>query len=207
MFDEADARRPLPRKRPQQERSRFTVDAILEAAAQVLEAEGYDALTTTRVAERAGVSVGTIYQYFPDKAAVVGGLVEAWLGRDVHRLRDACAQADGLALPAATDLLVDEFIGLFADDPERATAVLYGALRVRWRPAIDHLITGMVQAVAGLLARRLAGTRDPEHVAYVVVTAVVGVVARTLVERPDTLRDGSTASEVRTLVRSYLAAA
>ena len=205
MFDDPDDNRPQPRRRPQQERSRLTVEAILEAAAQVLERDGYDALTTTRVADRAGVSVGTLYQYFPDKAAVVAGLVEDRLGAEVRALRAAFADAQGLPLPGAADRLVDAFVGQFGDDPARSAAVLYGALRVRWRPVVDGLVGQMVVAVAGLLADRV-GSRDPGQVAYVAVAAVVGVVARSLVERPETFGDGTVAREVRALVRSYVAA-
>jgi len=63
---------PSPqRRRPQQARSRAACEAIVEAAAQILEAGGPEALTTNAVAERAGVSIGTLYQYFPDKQAIL----------------------------------------------------------------------------------------------------------------------------------------
>ena len=177
----------------------------MEAAAQVLERDGFDALTTTAVAERAGVSVGSVYQYFPDKAAVVAGLVEARLGREVQAMRAAFADASGLPLPQAADRLADAFVGLFASDPARSAAVLYGALRVRWRPVVDDLVTDMVGAAGRLLARHpVAPGRDPDHVAYVAVSAVIGVAARSLVERPETLRGGTAAREVRRLVRSYV---
>jgi AcrR family transcriptional regulator len=65
-----------PRKRPLQRRSQSTVDAILEGAAQVLERDGYAATTTDLIAERAGVSVGTLYQYFPNKDAILLALTE-----------------------------------------------------------------------------------------------------------------------------------
>lgn len=64
------------RRRPRQARSRATYDSILEAAAQVLEREGAAGLNTNRVAERAGVSVGTLYQYFPDKDAILLAVAE-----------------------------------------------------------------------------------------------------------------------------------
>jgi AcrR family transcriptional regulator len=59
------------RRRPRQSRSRATWDAILEAAAQVLERDGPAGFSTASVAERAGVSIGTVYQYFPDKQAIL----------------------------------------------------------------------------------------------------------------------------------------
>lgn len=92
-----------PRKRPVQRRSLATVDQVLTAAAQVFETFGYAAGTTNRIAERAGVSVGTLYQYFPSKEAVAVALLERhiqetdrklheWVGHMVskqHGLREA----------------------------------------------------------------------------------------------------------------------
>jgi AcrR family transcriptional regulator len=65
-----------PRKEPRQERSRATVEVILAAATRVLCKHGYDGATTNQIAEQAGVSVGSLYQYFPNKEAIVGALIE-----------------------------------------------------------------------------------------------------------------------------------
>src|SRR3954464_12978376 len=68
--------RTTPRKHPRQARSRATVDCVLEATARVLVKRGFDGLTTNLVAETAGISIGSLYQYFPNKAALVGALIE-----------------------------------------------------------------------------------------------------------------------------------
>src|SRR6185503_3042990 len=68
--------RTTPRKRPRQARSRETVSAILAATSRVLVKHGFDGLTTNAVAEAAGVSIGSLYQYFPNKEALVAGLIE-----------------------------------------------------------------------------------------------------------------------------------
>lgn len=65
-----------PRKLPRQARAKVTVDAIIEATIQVLLTHGYDEFTTARAAERAGVSVGTLYQYFPNKAALASAVID-----------------------------------------------------------------------------------------------------------------------------------
>jgi AcrR family transcriptional regulator len=64
-----------PRKLPRQERAAATVAAILAAAASILEAEGFDAYTTNAIAERAGASIGSLYQYFPNKNALTRALI------------------------------------------------------------------------------------------------------------------------------------
>ena len=76
-----------PRKRPQQTRSRDTVEVLLEAAAQVFDREGLKA-TTNRIADRAGVSIGSLYQYFPNKHALMRALAERHV-RDVSLRLDA----------------------------------------------------------------------------------------------------------------------
>ena len=74
-----------PRKIPVQERSRITVEAIYQAATQVFSKEGYEGTTTDLIAERAGISVGTLYQYFPGKDAILSGLFE----QHIHGIRIA----------------------------------------------------------------------------------------------------------------------
>lgn len=65
-----------PRKLPQQDRSRLTVEAIIEATTHILTQEGYDKANTNRIAERAGISIGSLYQYFPNKESLMAALIE-----------------------------------------------------------------------------------------------------------------------------------
>src|SRR5260370_3189 len=65
-----------PRKLASQERSRSTVDALLEATARILVKEGYDQASTNRIAEVAGVSIGSLYQYFPSKEALIAAVID-----------------------------------------------------------------------------------------------------------------------------------
>src|SRR5215467_9198781 len=78
-----------PRKVASQERSRLTVDALLEATARVLIKDGYDRASTNRIAAVAGVSIGSLYQYFPSKEALVAAVV----GRHTHELSQVVRNA------------------------------------------------------------------------------------------------------------------
>jgi AcrR family transcriptional regulator len=96
-------RRLEPRKLPKQSRSGATFEAVLEAAAQIFERRGYAAGTTNRIAERAGVSIGSLYQYFPNKDAILVALVHrhlaegtAALGPHIERLRSGARFDDVL---------------------------------------------------------------------------------------------------------------
>jgi len=99
-----------PRKTPVQARSAVTVEAISEATVQVLLSHGVDRLTTTRVAERAGVSVGTLYQYFPNKDALLFAVLESHLDKVAAVLTQACEQSRGLPLAAMVKAVVEPFV-------------------------------------------------------------------------------------------------
>jgi AcrR family transcriptional regulator len=75
-----------PRKRPVQERSLATVDAVLEAALRILMSQGYAAVTTTAVAQLAGVSVGSLYQYFPNRLSILAELFERHVAEIINAI-------------------------------------------------------------------------------------------------------------------------
>src|SRR5271167_2767949 len=87
-----------PRKSPVQARSAATVDAVLEATLQVLLQVGKERLTTTRVARRAGVSVGTLYQYFPNKSALLKAALKRHLDEVSEAVERVCAGQKGCSL-------------------------------------------------------------------------------------------------------------
>src|SRR5262245_43578538 len=78
-----------PRKLASQQRSRRTVDALIEATARILVKEGYDRASTNRIAHVAGVSIGSLYQYFPSKEALVAALIDRHKQEIIQLLRDA----------------------------------------------------------------------------------------------------------------------
>jgi AcrR family transcriptional regulator len=93
MTSQAADQRARPRKQPRQARAQHTVEAIFEASARILEEHGHGGFTTNAVAELAGASIGTLYQYFPDKDALLGALI----ARETARLVDEAEAAGVLA--------------------------------------------------------------------------------------------------------------
>lgn len=85
-----------PRKTPRQARARATFAAIVDACAQLLASGGYDALTTNAISERAGVSVGTLYEYFPNREAILVALAADACRRLVERMTRAVGETDGM---------------------------------------------------------------------------------------------------------------
>jgi AcrR family transcriptional regulator len=99
-----------PRKLPVQARSETTVLAIHEASIQVLLSVGYRKLTTTRVAERAGVSVGTLYQYFPNREALIRTVLERYLTEMVASIQADCQGLRGRSRDEIATGMVDAMI-------------------------------------------------------------------------------------------------
>ena len=97
MSEAVPSQRPRLRKTPRQARSKGTVAAIVEAAARILEVDGLDGFTTNAVAERAGVSIGSLYQYFPSKEALVGALIVRETALLIAEAREARDATDGVA--------------------------------------------------------------------------------------------------------------
>lgn len=105
------------RREPRQGRSRQTVEAVLEAVPLVIRRHGVDFLTTNRIAEAAGVSVGSLYQYFPDKKAIFAALHQLHVVH-VHQVIERALAEDIGSLDGFTRALVERLADLHADEPE-----------------------------------------------------------------------------------------
>jgi AcrR family transcriptional regulator len=114
------ARRPLtkPRKVASQERSRATVDALVEATARILVREGFDKASTNRIAEVAGVGVGSLYQYFPSKEALVVAVIERHQNEIMQTVRRELAQASAQPVETAVRKLVAAAVKAHRVDPK-----------------------------------------------------------------------------------------
>lgn len=95
-----------PRRKPRQARAQATVDAILQAAAHILVEQGFEGFNTNAVAERAGVSVGSLYQYFPNKEAIIAEMVRVKRARLLNGLQAAEVAHQETTLPEALEALV-----------------------------------------------------------------------------------------------------
>lgn len=128
------------RKSPRQARAEATLDAIFEATIQLLVADGPRRLTTTRVAERAGVSVGTLYQYFPHKQALLYALNERYLEALAEKVEATCLTHHGASVHAMIDALIDTY---WNAKTERADVT-----RVLYRTAVELDNESLIEAFA-----------------------------------------------------------
>jgi AcrR family transcriptional regulator len=193
------------RKTPIQARSNATVDAILQATLQVLTSVGKERLTTTRVAARAVVSVGTLYQYFPNKSA----LLQATLRRHMDEVRGAieivCTQQRSASLIDMGTTLIFAYLAAKMQNV-KASAALYAVSSDVDGAAIAKSASHRSRrAVVDLFATaREPLTKDPELIATSVVSALNGF-SRSLLESksPETELE-SMRDELTILVHAYL---
>ena len=203
----AHPRNLKPRKTPCQARAEATVDAILEATIQVLLSEGARRLTTTRVAARAGVSVGTLYQYFPHKEALLYAVLKQHLDTIAEAVEAACAGLRDQAIATIGEGLVLAYLDakMVRVDVSRALYLVSTDLDTA------ELLDGLWKRVHDATAALLAGAADAEFddlsvVTFTLLAAMSGAV-RTLFERgaaPNML--GNLRTQLRTMCRVYLEA-
>jgi AcrR family transcriptional regulator len=110
--------RTTPRKSASQQRSRITVNALLQATARILIREGFDKASTNRIAEVAGVSVGSLYQYFPSKEAIVAELIDRHSSQVMRAVQGELAEAVNLPMERAVRKLVAVAIRAHRIDPK-----------------------------------------------------------------------------------------
>jgi AcrR family transcriptional regulator len=197
-----------PRNQPQQPRSRATVAVILDAAIRVLDREGWDALTTSRVAEVAGVSVGTLYQYFAHRDAIVAALEDRELERAGAMLERVLSGAQLLSDQQLARSIVDELLGLY-----RAAPALHRVLAARgssFSPtervvAFDARSVAVVKAFLGLAGARIRGA-NLEAAAFVIYQSVRATMLAYLLESPAGVDDAVLVDELTQLIVRYLSA-
>ncbi len=197
------------RKSPRQRRSVATVELIQEATIQVLLSDGLARLTTTRVAERAGVSVGSLYQYFPNKQALLFALLLSHFDEMAAAMEGVAAQLPDRTLDRLADGIADAYVDVKMAKPEATTALYRVAAAIDQvrlsADAVQRLEAATVALLQGASDARFA---DPRRTAFTLLGALAGV-TRGSFGNPAT-RDEALAHlpvEARRLARAYLRAA
>jgi AcrR family transcriptional regulator len=171
-----------PRKTPVQTRSAVTVKSICEATIQVLLSHGAERLTTTRVADRAGVSVGTLYQYFPNKRALLFAVLKDHLGKVTQAVEEACERARGKALGEMMREMVEAFVDAKMVRADISMGLYKVAADVGGTALVKRESLRMRKAVMRMLETAPDVERAPEEVAVQMMQAAVGGAMRSVLE-------------------------
>lgn len=202
----ARRRRRIPRNAPKQVRSRETYNAILEATIRVLDQEGSDAATTTRIAEVAGVSVGTLYQYFENRAAILDALQEQEFERATDFMQRVLEGSDRFDERALARAVIRGLLDLYARSPALHRVLVVEGLRVTPTDRVLAFDTRVVGLIRGFLAsgRLSIRRRNLDAAAFVIYQSVRATMLARLLEHPPGLDDGALLEEMTDLVVRYL---
>jgi AcrR family transcriptional regulator len=197
-----------PRKSPRQTRSTATVTAIHEATIQVLLSDGIARLTTTRVAQRAGVSVGTMYQYFPHKQALLYAVLDQYLDEVVVAIEEACARYKGARLCDMSDGLVRAYLDAKLRYLPGSLALYTVAADLDTASLINDVLQRTDRAIERLLASAPdAGFDDIATVTFAVRALLVGTVRAGLENDASPAALAMLRTQVPLMCRAYLVAA
>jgi AcrR family transcriptional regulator len=202
------SRRPdllKPRKRPVQARSAATVAALSEASIQVLLAVGYRKLTTTRVAERAGVSVGTLYQYFPNRQALINSVIKGYLDEVVSSVERSCRDLNGQRLEELATGLADAFIAEKYKKIDVSRAMHEPLADVGGAELVKAAATKAADSVArNLQSCRDASFRDVPLLALLIVMACSSLLQTAIADQTSLVNVNTLRAHMRAMVLGYL---
>ena len=195
-----------PRKYPSQIRSKVTVDSIVVAASEILIKLGYEKSTTQRIAERAGVSVGTLYQYFPNKKSIFTELQRYYADKLYEHLEKLLEPCRELPLIEAISLFVEGFIGHIKENLE-IWHVLLG-YRDQFLPEEERVNRN--KRLQGLLIQNMSLREEPFRITDIEMSSLLmismceSMAHSVITQYPDKLNNGSLEKELKSLLSSYL---
>jgi len=202
------ARRPAtsPRKNASQERSRATVDALLAATARVLVREGYDHASTNKIAQAAGVSIGSLYQYFPSKEALVAAVLERHIGEMMVLVRTSLARVATFPLREAARELVRTMIEAHRIQPKLHRVLVEQIPRVGNVEHVERVSEEATTLVRAYLEAHRDEIRveDLDMASFLAVSCVEAMTHVAVLRRPELLADPRFVEEVAALVVRYL---
>jgi AcrR family transcriptional regulator len=192
---------------PRQSRSQQTVDLILDVAGDLFSTVGYEAATTNAIAERAGISIGSLYRYYPDKDAILKALAERYY-RQQRELFDTVFVPDARYLPPEVmlDRLVDPFLEMYRSQPVYAHILLGADVSADIAAASCGMEAELIDRTAQffrMLSPRLDESRA--HLVAVVSKGVVKMLISLILASDDAAYQAQVTTEVKKMLLAYVA--
>jgi AcrR family transcriptional regulator len=195
-----------PRKRPQQNRSRVTVEAILQATTHILTEEGYHKANTNRIAERAGISIGSLYQYFPNKESLMAALMEQHSNEIAALVESKLQNLFDAPLETAVPELVRAVIAAHAINP-RLHQVLNEEIprseRLQQMQKADERIAELLRAYLRRWSDRIH-PQNLEMTVFILSRTVEALCHAAVIEYPSFVSNSQFEQEVSNLLLLYL---
>jgi AcrR family transcriptional regulator len=193
------------RRNPKQRRSQQTVEAVLDAVVRILKREGPGAVTTNRIAEVAGVSIGSVYQYFPDKNSIFIALHERHVQEVDRRLQSTLIEHASAPLEVLVRALIQTMVDVHLPDPELFELLL---TRVPHHPgptkAFGTRLQGVIRLAIASRERELNARRNLDRVVFVVTHMIEALTHAAVLHRPPGISLDSAIEEISSAVLVYL---
>lgn len=195
-----------PRKKPTQKRAKATVKAIVEATAHLLVADGFHNLSTNKIAETAGVSIGSLYQYFPNKEAIVSAVIESFAERQMAILAGALADIASDDMETVIREIIRSTFEAKRLEPELSKVLFEELPPIGQVDVMKEWMDNACAVVLVALQMRADDVRPKnlELAAFVLVAACHGITHITVVDRPELLGREELTDETAELVLRYL---
>ncbi|GII81250.1 TetR family transcriptional regulator [Sphaerisporangium rufum] len=198
-----DVSKPLRRK-PTQRRSARRVERMLDACAELLDEVGYDTLSTTRIAARAGVAIGSVYQFFPDKRAITQALTQRNVELFIARVGRRFMEEEYTGWWHAVDAIIDEYVDMHRTVPGFRSLRFGDAVDLNLLDSVAENNTVIAGRLRGLLLEEF-GMADSEQLDLNLTVAVeAGGAVLALAFRRDQAGAASLIREAKRLIREYL---
>ena len=195
-----------PRKKPQQERSRRTYEGIVETASEMLVEVGYHNLSTNKIADRADVSVGSIYQYFPNKEAIVLAVIEQFAERQYEILATGLEGIEGMELEQSVRKIVGKLLQAKREAPELSRVLFEQLPPVGQFDIVHEWSERAIELIASTLESRDEDFEpdDLEMSASLVVNFAHAIVNDAVPNRNEDLKTSQIAHETTRMILRYL---
>jgi AcrR family transcriptional regulator len=193
------------RRVPSQQRSAKRVSAMLDACAQIVAERGYDGLTTTLVAERAAVAIGSLYQFFPDKRAIALALADRNRAMFVERVTARCDRESFADWREAVEAVLEEFLDMHRTVTGFSEVRFGDVIAERGTESAEHDNLAVSEQLAALLAEHLGVAAGPEGPAAIANAVEVGDALVKRAFRSNPRGDPGTIEEAKWIIETYLA--
>jgi AcrR family transcriptional regulator len=180
-------------------------DALVEATQQLLASEGLEGVTTNRVAERAGVSIGSLYQYFPSREALIAAVIDRKLEQDLVELTPLVQSLHHVDLDAALAGLVEVAVRYYRDETPLYRAMVAALTEVDRDALVHRALAGFDGAIVAVLAPHAAELVPRyERCAWIIRETLIACVRAAAAEHPNALADGSLARQLEAMLRALV---
>ncbi len=195
-----------PRKIPTQDRARFTINAIIEATAHILREEGYSRLNTNYVATKAGISIGSLYQYFPNKETIIAELRRQHFKKARDEMKKAYQRIEGLSFEAASRLLLESSIKVHQIDPElhRVISTQIPILNLSEDDNSSHSVRKILEQFFYAHKDSLRPNLDIPLAAHISYQLVISVTHAAVIDEPELLNHPKFVDELLRMLLVYV---